>query len=166
MSVSTIARLRPSTRISDVANAIAAFYGFKLRKVDCGAGVYYTLCDDVALIHRVPGVSNATIKLRAKHWDYNFEGDGGYRILYDDSTPKHIALLRRLILMFGGSLQYRDTTSDWKPDFEVSKPIINRNTEAGNKLAEDFLLEMKEGRPEEIEECRHYAEYGDLDVTA
>ena len=102
---------------------------------------------------------------------YHFEADGvsghggwqaGWRLLSMNSTPKNVALAKRLVELFGGRLIYQDVSSNTfgRPNFK--RPEYKYNAANDGSAWEKLQTRMLNITPlttKEIEDCDGLAGY-------
>ena len=165
MGIWCVISLPGNVRVYDVAEVIAASLGTQLHMFGPSANAPGW---EVEAIPTEPRLCRITCRDRTegrcadmREFTFHFEGPGGRRLLMPASTPHNIALGRRLIDFFGGTMRYRD-------DSGVS---VNYGTEDGSNAQNgpeegvdwaDLQRRMVAILPiaaDEIERVRQFAAY-------
>ena len=165
MGVDTRIRLPGDVRVRDVADVIGILAGRKVSWGGSGKSRWVEVEGvTVESAQGVPQCANIQITpgdgVRPDHIYvlYHFEDDeGNGRVLCPRSTPFWVAVGKRLVQFFGGTVDYQDC-DDVEVDFKADKPR-SRNNPSDGKPWDDFQAEKAAIVPltkEDVETCRKY----------
>jgi len=165
----------PTTRVEYVARALAALSGQKMVKesISRDSWAAHVPHNDVktTIVPAMVDIRWTTAKGENRSAFYHFEADGkighggwqaGWRLLTLNSTPKNVALAKRLVNLFGGRVVYEDVgpKTFGKPDYKRPEYKYNAANDgtAWEKL-QRYMLAIKPLTTAEIEACDGKAGY-------
>lgn len=164
MGVNCRLHLPGNVRIRDVANVIGVLSGLPVRRRESG-GVDV----DGVEVRDTGEPSMAQIKLYGRMVDgevshetfYHFEGHGTSKLMTPKSRPYWIAVCGRLVMFFGGRLDYQDC-DDSECDYEVRAKSDAKNQPGDDPQWSDLQDRIASLTPltlEEIEKAKPFAAY-------
>ena len=114
MGVNTGIRLPENVRVRDVAEIIGALLGCEMKRMNFSnndgwaAHVDHVKVATTSVPEMVEIIVDGPDKLRTIVWTYHWEPEKGGRLLYPSATARAIAVGRKLVDFFGGSVVYND----------------------------------------------------------
>lgn len=171
MGVDAVVYLPADVRVKNVALVLGALTGHKIEKYTYnghGQSGYWAECKDVKvevgfsfpeLVYIILPHTNDP-KGENHFVSYFFEDKRGYKVLYPRSTPYWLAVSKKLVTFFGGTLDYQDC-DDVAVDFKARKPRKSNSPENDKPWTDfhDAILALTPVTPDEIEEMRQFAAY-------
>jgi hypothetical protein len=133
MGVDCLIRLNSRCRLRDVADVIGILSGLKPERRHFASGtgwgvevkgvsVKSTCVPEMAEIRIVAGGEDALVDGELAHFVmFHWEGDNGGRVLSQPSTPFWCALAKRLVDVFGGSVDFNDCDGS-EEDYRADPP--------------------------------------------
>ncbi len=170
MGVDTEIHLPPATRLRDVASVIATLHGHPTKYVNHRE---YESCDVVGV--KLEGIVEmptcAWIKLLREDGEgyrkmlYQFESSrtAGSHVMLIRSVALNIAVGRRLVEFFGGTVGYQDCSA---VGIDLAVPAPQDSYPEDGKAWNDFERRKSEVKPltrEEISECEKWAAYKNVE---
>ena len=167
MGVDTVVLLPAHVRVQDVTDVIGKLLGHSSKLRDSGSV-------DVAQVNveNIEGLPDC-VYLRGYHgkgdqrrptftFTYPFESDDGRRIIMRRSRAENIALFRRLVDFFGGSVDYQDCDAE-DADYSVECPIDESAPTDGDAwyAFQKRIHVMTPLSEEEVAACEEFAAYHD-----
>lgn len=170
MGVDAIVHLPVDVRVKDVALVLAALTGHKIEKYtynEHGHSGYWAECEEVKIeTTSFPDMAEIILphtndlQSEGHFTSYHFESKDGTKTLYPRSTPYWLAVCKKLVIFFGGTMDYQDC-DDGEVDFKARKPRKSNSPENDKPWSDfhDAILALTPVTVEDVEAMRPFAAY-------